>query len=343
MTESQHDQHDHHEQLQQQEPAQATKPLQQTPPPPSSGTRWSRADHRTLRPRRVRNGYKLQSKLPLVLRSSFAQRFMKLFEGHIPQDRLAAGAEYARTGQIAVLALKPGVIEATVQGTASRPYHTSIAVPALADELWPDIIRAMASEAVYVAKLLANEIPPGLDELFIAQGAQFFPLSLASEAWQCSCGGEQPCKHAAAVGFIVAEQLDSAPLSIFQLLGMPSERLLDELRHARAQLGRSLEMTGSGTGTGSGAALGDPMIPESQLDPLPLEQCLDDFWRIGPRLGEIESSPPPHHAEHALLRRLGPSPLNGKFPLVGLLASIYDTIAIMARQKRDQETNNSAP
>jgi hypothetical protein len=27
-----------------------------------------------------------------------------------------------------------------------------------------------------------------------------------------------------------------------------------------------------------------------------------------------------------LLRRMGPSPMGGKFPMVGLLASIYDSI-----------------
>jgi hypothetical protein len=36
------------------------------------------------------------------------------------------------------------------------------------------------------------------------------------------------------------------------------------------------------------------------------------------------------------LRRLGQSPLQGKFPLVGLLASIYDSIAENGRKLRDE-------
>jgi hypothetical protein len=78
------------------------------------------------------------------------------------------------------------------------------------------------------------------------------------------------------------------------------------------------------------------MIPESQVEPPPLELCLDDFWRSGPRLAELEAKPPPQHVPHALLRRLGPSPMNGKFPMVGLLASIYDTIAESARKLREK-------
>ncbi|MHC4127102.1 MAG: SWIM zinc finger family protein [Planctomycetota bacterium] len=49
-----------------------------------------------------------------------------------------------------------------------------------------------------------------------------------------------------------------------------------------------------------------------------------------------EPLPPPQHAPHALLRRLGPSPLPGRFPLVGLLASVYDTVAQEAIRLRDR-------
>jgi hypothetical protein len=43
-------------------------------------------------------------------------------------------------------------------------------------------------------------------------------------------------------------------------------------------------------------------------------------------------------AAHALLRRLGQSPLQGKFPLVGLLASIYDSMAARGRELRERES-----
>ena len=78
-------------------------------------------------------------------------------------------------------------------------------------------------------------------------------------------------------------------------------------------------------------------LHESQAVPPPLEACIDDFWRSGPRLAELKRTPPAAHASHALLRRLGPSPLGGKFPLVGLLASIYDAVAKSALRMRNQD------
>jgi hypothetical protein len=44
---------------------------------------------------------------------------------------------------------------------------------------------------------------------------------------------------------------------------------------------------------------------------------------------------------HALLRRLGPSPMNGRFPLVGLLASVYDTVAAAARHIQEHPNQPS--
>jgi hypothetical protein len=66
-----------------------------------------------------------------------------------------------------------------------------------------------------------------------------------------------------------------------------------------------------------------------------LDRCLDSFWRPGRQIDEMPSETEPF-APHALLRRLGQSPLQGKFPLVGLLASIYDSIAIEGRKLRDE-------
>ena len=51
-----------------------------------------------------------------------------------------------------------------------------------------------------------------------------------------------------------------------------------------------------------------------------------DFWRPGTALDEPASGDAGEHVPHALLRRMGPSPMGGRFPMVGLLASIYDSV-----------------
>ena len=115
--------------------------------------------------------------------------------------------------------------------------------------------------------------------------------------------------------------------SVAAKIGMPAEQVLERLRRVR-----EIQMRGEAV------AHATAQIPQAGIETVPLEQCLDDFWRAGGRSGEWEQfsfSSSPHHVQHALLRRLGPPPMNGKFPLVGLLASVYDAVSAAANRAAD--------
>jgi uncharacterized Zn finger protein len=144
-----------------------------------------------------------------------------------------------------------------------------------------------------------------------------------------------PCRHIAAVADLVAELLAADPLLAFRLRGLPVDQLLERLRHARALRTR-----------GEATAHVDPLIPESREEAEPLEDCLDSFWRPAPRLASFHDRPNTPFVPHALLRRMGPPPMSGRFPLVGLLASIYDDVgrrAVALRDKADQVEAGDAP
>ncbi len=272
-------------------------------------------------PRKVRHGLKLRHREPDRERSDLARRWIELLDARTDVDVRPQGWEYAVAGQVASLEIEGGQIRARVQGRASKPYRTTIALPILAESDWERVVGAMAQEAVYVAKLLGNELPEGLEELFRTLGLQLLPGDPHEWAASCSCPRRTACKHVAAVGYVVAERLEEQPLLVFSLRGMAAERVLDRLRQVRAMHTH-----------GVASAHSDPMIPESQIEPPPLEATLEEFWRSGrPLRPESMSAPAPH----ALLRRLGPSPLRGRFPLVGLLASVYDTVAEHAILLRD--------
>ena len=51
-------------------------------------------------------------------------------------------------------------------------------------------------------------------------------------------------------------------------------------------------------------------------------------------LKDADRAPMPTHLPHTLLRRLGISPMNGKFPMVGLLETIYDDVSVAASKRR---------
>jgi len=289
-----------------------------------------RFERRIDGPRRVKNGLKLASRDASPARNDLAQRWLAAIESHVPEEARQQGLEYAHSGQIVSLQILAGAIEAMVQGTAPKPYRTRIIVPALDDASWQRMIEAMAGEAMHAAKVLAGELPPNLHEVFAAQGFALTPAT-AQVTSTCTCAAGGACKHVAAAANLLAEQLSDQPLLVFALLGLPAERLLERLRQARTLHTRGVAM-----------AHGETAIPGSQAPAAPLESQIEDFWRGTGDIDAIAWQPPPLAVRHALLRRLGPSPLAGKFPMVGLLASIYDTVTEAAK-RQDEEREPPPP
>lgn len=280
-------------------------------------------EFRPMTPRRVRNGLKLRAGDVETPRTWVAGRWLELLEQVIPTAARVMGLEYARNGQIISMQMSSGGVVGRVQGSMANPYEVRWRIPEFTDQQWRGVFDAMAGEAFYAAKLLAREVPQPLEAMMNPLGLRLVP-DIGEVEVECTCRRGVACKHAAAVAYLVAERLGDDPLVAFDLRGMPSNRVVDRLGTARTR-----------HGTTDAVAHSEPIPPQAVQATRPLHECLDSFWRPGPELTQLQRMPPPHHASHALLRRLGPSPLPGKFPLVGLLASVYDTVAEYAVKLRD--------
>lgn len=239
---------------------------------------------------------------------------------------IIAAAEEARQGRLASLLITEGKAIATIKGGA-RPSTVTIQFPALAASQWDTLIEQMASNSAAEANLLAGQLPTGAMEVAEAAGAPLAPS--VNEQPMINCDPPRTEAESERAGVIVAlcilERIVAEPRIIFALRGRTIEHVLEQLRDARVMQVQ-----------GGAAAHGDPFLSRTMVAAPPLEECLDDFWGSGAMLTELEQLPPAHHAPHALLRRLGPSPLGGKFPLVGLLASVYDVVSESAKRVRDR-------
>jgi uncharacterized Zn finger protein len=276
-------------------------------------------------PRRVRHGIKFRRKLGLDDLPWHAAAFVAACEEGIRPDAKVLGMEYALAGQVANYVVTPGAVEASVQGRGVKPYQVRIAARPLSREDWDKVIERMASEAVFAARLLTGEVPESIEDCFRAIGRRLVPGEGDGVHTQCDCGLPQPCKHVAAVAALVAERIEVDPVVLFQLRGLEGERLLEKLQEQRT-------LQTSGVSQAHAAATED----ESDSGLQPLELCASDFWRPGAPLDEALAMPSPEHVPHALLRRMGPSPMGGKFPMVGLMASIYDSIRARAPREGGQ-------
>ena len=278
------------------------------------------SQRRLEQPRRVRHGIKFRRKEGLEDLPWHADAFVRAAEREIRPDAKVMGMEYALAGQVANYTVSPGVIEAAVQGRGVRPYQVRLSARPLSREEWDRVIERMAGEAVFAARLLTGEVPEAIEECFTAVGRSLVPCDRDPLHVQCDCGLAQPCKHVAAVAALMAERIEVDPVVLFRLRGLDGERVLERLQEQR-----TIQASGSSQ---AHAAAGDE---EDTAGLPPLEQCAADFWRPGAGIEDAEASTGAEHVPHALLRRMGPSPMGGKFPMVGLLASIYDSI----RARRD--------
>lgn len=284
-------------------------------------------------PRRVRDGIKMRTLKEGHEPSALTNRWIECIRSLVGEEERTNGLEYARLGQIAGYEQKGGQLRIKVQGRSTRPYQIVIDVPELSETKWDEMIERMSKEALFAALMLSAKSPDDLHDVFKSEEMELVPGESAAFHTECNCRREKPCRHLAAAMYIVADRLEAEPMLIFSLRGLPAEQLLDRLRHAR-------EIREHGVA----AAHADPMIPETQVPALPLDECLDDFWRAGKELSDLEHSAPIEHLPHALLRRLGPTPLPGRFPMVGLLASIYDSVSQYAKDLRDRaEVNDRRP
>ena len=196
------------------------------------------------RPIRVEGGIKARSKRGAIGEQWWSRRFIGVLESYGMSGRLARGRSYARAGQVLDFKLSQGKVTAQVQGSRVRPYQVRIGVLPLTTAQWRRVLRQLASQALFRAKLLAGEMPHEIEEVFGECGTPLFPRSAADLDMHCSCPDwGVPCKHLAAVCYVLAEEFDRDPFAMLAWRGKGRDELLTALR----------QIQGAGGAAGSGA------------------------------------------------------------------------------------------
>lgn len=149
--------------------------------------------------------------------------------------RLGRGRSYARQGRVHDLTVKGGAVTARVTGSHPTPYRVRMHLAPLTERVWDAATRAMAARAVFAARLLAGQMPQEIDEAFRSARGSLFPERAKDLTTDCSCPDwANPCKHVAAVHYVLGEAFDRDPFLLFELRGRSKETVLAALRRLRA-------------------------------------------------------------------------------------------------------------
>jgi uncharacterized Zn finger protein len=273
--------------------------------------------------RKAADGIKAKSKRGNIGETWWSGRFISVLESFDIGARLQRGRSYARSGQVLNLDIESGVVTAKVQGSSSRPYKIQIKIKIFSDSEWSKVEQAMSEQALFMAKLLAGEMPKEIEEAFTACGLKLFPASTKDIESDCSCPDwSNPCKHIAATYYILAEQFDENPFLIFEWRGRAKEELISNLRKLRSELPAQTE--------------DESQAPETEFTetfPL-LTDCLNNFWQNAPELATLRIHPQATDIPDAVLRQMGKTGITayGK-PLVDALIPAYQTMTERAAAK----------
>jgi len=141
---------------------------------------------------------------------------------HIDYDnRLPRGRAYAGNGSVRSIEIAKNIISAKVQGHAPRPYKITIEIPLLQAKEKGTLIEAIINNNFILSKLLNRELPQDLNQIAVKNGIKLFPSRWNDFKMNCSCPDwAVPCKHLAAVIYLVANEIDKNPFLVFTLHGL---------------------------------------------------------------------------------------------------------------------------
>jgi uncharacterized Zn finger protein len=225
-------------------------------------------------------------------------------------NRLPRGRTYARRGAVRRLRIGPGEVTAGVDGSRPQPYRVTLRLPVFPDAEWDAAVAALAGQLRHAAALLDGRMPDDIDDTLAGCGLSLFPHA-GELRTTCSCPDHaNPCKHVAAVHYVLAQTFDDDPFLLPALRGRDRPALLAALRAAR---------TGGAPGEQAAPLPADrddtPGLPLAALHARTLYTARGD-------LAAITVHPAAPTDPGAPLRRFGPPPLGGEATAEALAAIV---------------------
>ena len=269
-------------------------------------------------PRKAKGGIKAQSKRGAFGGSWWARRWIAVLEGFDIGARLGRGRSYARRGQVLSINIDKGRVSAKVQGSRSRPYDVVIKVKTLSAAEWKKLAKALSRQALFAAKLLSGEMPQDIESAFKKTRLSLFPEKLRDLATDCSCPDwSNPCKHIAAVYYLIGEEFDRDPFLLFKLRGMSREEVIGLLDRSGGNTARARRAKpASAEPPQEAPPAPEPLTPDAAAfwNGRSDERALDDLF------GEIQIPT----LSAALPRRLGSFPFwRADEPFIEAIERIY--------------------
>jgi SNF2 family DNA or RNA helicase/uncharacterized Zn finger protein len=146
--------------------------------------------------------------------------FIDVLNSYGLEGRLDRGRTYANTGKVLSLKLEAGRAVAKVKGNYRPSYQVEIIFPPLKEaEL---VYKMIEDDPLLLAHIASGELPETFLQKLKQRNISLIPRHWREMKKSCTCPDKygDPCKHLAALYFIIAREIDTDPHLLFRLRGM---------------------------------------------------------------------------------------------------------------------------
>ncbi|MCL2264963.1 MAG: DEAD/DEAH box helicase [Treponema sp.] len=145
--------------------------------------------------------------------------FIDVLDSYRMGERLERGRRYANAGKVLSLELLEGRAVAKVEGNHKPFYKVSISFPPLAEA--EKVYKLIEDDPPLMARIASGELPETFLEKLKKDGINLIPRRWREMKRACTCPDDgDPCKHMAALYYIIAREIDANPQVLFRLRGM---------------------------------------------------------------------------------------------------------------------------
>lgn len=145
--------------------------------------------------------------------------------------RAAGGKKDARSGRVQWLDVVPGTARADVLDEMGEVRSARLDLPAFRHDDRSALLRVAAEHPELPARLAAGQYPQEIEQELSRSATSLLPRDAAELTHDCSClDWPGPCRHVAALVYVLVEAVDEHPQHLLTLRGLTLEDLVAAAR-----------------------------------------------------------------------------------------------------------------
>jgi SNF2 family DNA or RNA helicase/uncharacterized Zn finger protein len=167
-------------------------------------------------------------------RTWWGQKWLETFNGIDYENRLERGRTYANTGRAYDIKISGHVVTARVRGSMPSPYKVKISFKEFDQTTQEKLKKIVTDSPLILSQLLNKSLPHQIINSLEERKIKLFPSSWGEIEASCNCpDSAMPCKHIAAVIYLLCAQIDKNPFTLFEVHNCDLLNLIADYRDGR--------------------------------------------------------------------------------------------------------------